>query len=195
MKYDLEKMRKKVKKNLDKPRYQHTLGVMYTAASLAMCYGEDLERTMVAGLLHDCAKCIPNSEKIDLCKHYNLPISDIERENPSLLHSKLGAQLARDKYGVKDPGILNSINYHTTGKPAMSLLEKIIFLADFIEPGRYKSPDLEEIRKMSFSNIDKAVYMTLASTLDYLKRQNTPIDQQTEVAYNYYKRITQDEDE
>ncbi|MCD8016132.1 MAG: bis(5'-nucleosyl)-tetraphosphatase (symmetrical) YqeK [Lachnospiraceae bacterium] len=187
--YNLVKMQNKLKKDLDDARYLHTLGVMYTAASLAMCYGEDLERTSVAGLLHDCAKCIPNAQKLKLCEHYKLPVSDVERKAPHLLHAKLGASIAHDKYGVDDSDILNSIRFHTTGRAGMSLMEKIIFVADYIEPGRTKAPNLPQIRKTAFSDLDLAVYLTLRDTLIYLEEKKTSLDNQTIVAYNYYEEF------
>ncbi len=187
--YNLVKMQNKLKKDLDDARYLHTLGVMYTAASLAMCYGEDLERTSVAGLLHDCAKCIPNAQKLKLCEHYKLPVSDVERKAPHLLHAKLGASIAHDKYGVDDSDILNAIRFHTTGRAGMSLMEKIIFVADYIEPGRSKAPNLPQIRKTAFSDLDLAVYLTLRDTLIYLEEKKTSLDNQTIVAYNYYEEF------
>lgn len=81
------------------------------------------------GLLHDCAKCIPNDKKLHLCGKYGFTVSDIERENPSLLHAKLGACLAHEKYGVTDKEIIHAIESHTTGCPAMTMLEKIIYIA------------------------------------------------------------------
>ena len=94
----IHKIRKKVKEYLDQDRYEHTLGVMYTSASLAMCYGEDVNDAMIAGLLHDCAKCIPPKKKIRLCKKYHIHITESEYANPSLLHAKLGAYIAAEKY-------------------------------------------------------------------------------------------------
>ncbi|MCD7743883.1 MAG: bis(5'-nucleosyl)-tetraphosphatase (symmetrical) YqeK [Lachnospiraceae bacterium] len=187
--YNLVKMQNKLKKELDDARFIHTLGVMYTAASLAMCYGEDLERTSVAGLLHDCAKCIPNPQKLKLCEHYKLPVSDIERKAPHLLHAKLGASIARDKYGVDDSDILNAIRFHTTGRAGMSQMEKIIFVADYIEPGRTKAPNLPQIRKTAFADLDLAVYLTLRDTLIFLEEKKTNLDNQTIVAYNYYEEF------
>lgn len=187
--YNIPKMQKKLKKELDESRYTHTLGVMYTAASLAMCYAEDLERASVAGLLHDCAKCIPNPQKIKLCEHYKLSVSEVERTTPHLLHAKLGASIAQDKYGVSDPEILSAIRCHTTGKPDMTLLEKIIFLSDYIEPGRSKAPNLAQIRQIAFSDIDMAVYLTLRDTLSYLEQTKAALDNQTIVAYNYYENL------
>ena len=89
-----------LKEELDEKRYEHTIGVMYTAASLAMRYGVMMHQAILAGLLHDCAKAIPNDEKLELCKKYGIIVSDVERENPSLLHAKLGAYIAREKYGA-----------------------------------------------------------------------------------------------
>ncbi|MCD8075754.1 MAG: bis(5'-nucleosyl)-tetraphosphatase (symmetrical) YqeK [Lachnospiraceae bacterium] len=187
--YNISKMQKRLKKELDEPRYVHTQGVMYTAMALAMCHGEDLERTGVAGLLHDCAKCIPNPQKIKLCEHYKLSVSEAERAAPQLLHAKLGACIAKDKYGVEDMEILSAIRCHTTGKPDMSLMEKIVFLSDYIEPGRAKAPNLRRIRALAFSDLDMAVYLTLRDTLSYLEQTKASLDNQSVVAYNYYENL------
>ena len=112
-----EEIQKRLKKELDKNRYEHTLGVMYTAGSLAMAYGYDYEKAMIAGLLHDCAKCLPTEKKISLCEKNDILISKVERENPGLLHAKAGMVLAEEAYGVKDPQILHAIKVHTTGAP------------------------------------------------------------------------------
>ena len=125
---DLKDIKKKVKKSMDKQRYDHTKGVMYTAGCLAMANEYPIDKAMLAGLLHDCAKCIPGHTKIRMCEKYNLEISEIERKNPSLLHAKLGAYLAKDKYDIEDEEILMAIRSHTTGRPGMSLLEKIVYI-------------------------------------------------------------------
>ncbi|MCD7955861.1 MAG: bis(5'-nucleosyl)-tetraphosphatase (symmetrical) YqeK [Lachnospiraceae bacterium] len=187
--YNILKMQKKLKKELDEERFIHTEGVMYTAASLAMCHDGDVERACVAGLLHDCAKCYSNAQKLRLCESYKIHISPVERDAPHLLHAKLGACIAKDKYGVEDSEILSAISCHTTGKPDMTLLEKIIFVADYIEPGRAKAPNLSRIRHLAFSDLDLAVYMTLRDTLAYLKEKKAPLDNQSLIAYNYYKNF------
>ena len=184
--YNIPKMQRKLKKELDDDRYRHTLGVMYTSAALAMRYGADLEKAQVAGLLHDCAKCIPNEKKIKMCEKHQIPISRVEQGAPFLLHSKLGAYLAKMKYEVEDEEILQAIVWHTTGKPEMTLLEKIIFLADYIEPMRWKASNLEEIRRMAFLDLDRAVYMTLRDTLFYLEKGTGEVDEMTRTAYEYY---------
>lgn len=184
--YNLAKLQKKLRKELDEDRYTHTLGVMYTSAALAMRYGVDLEKAQVAGLLHDCAKCIPNEKKLKMCEKYNIPITRVENNAPFLLHSKLGAYLAKEKYGVKDEEILQAIVWHTTGKPDMTLLEEIVFLADYIEPMRWKAENLEEIRRTAFVDLDLAVYMTLRDTLHYLETGPGEVDEMTRSACQYY---------
>ncbi len=188
MKYDIPKLRKKVKHALDKDRYQHTLGVMYTSASMAMSHGADLNQAMTAGLLHDCAKCIPTNEKYKLCEKYHLTLTDAERENPALLHAPLGACLAEDKYGVTDLEILNAIRYHTTGRPDMSLLEKIVFIADYIEPWREELPNMDEVRRLAFRDLDQCLVVMLKGSLKYLNSRHAAIDPMTQETYDYYNK-------
>ena len=186
---DLKKIRKKLKDCLSKSRYQHTLGVEFTAAAMAMKYSIDIDMAELAGLLHDCAKCIDDEEKLEECKKYNVKITDVEKRNPFLIHSKLGAVYAREKYGVDDEEILSAIRCHTTGKPDMTTLEKIIFIADYIEPGRDKAKNLAEIRKISFEDIDEAMYMILRDTLEYLEGGEGELDPTTEETYLFYKKL------
>ena len=175
-------------KHLDEPRMEHTLGVMYTAASLAMRYDYDIEKAMIAGLLHDCAKCIPGQEKINLCIKHGLSISEIEYKNPGLLHAKLGAAFAKSIYHINNDEILNAIASHTTGRPDMTLLDKIIYISDYMEPGRRNLPNMKDIRRMAFENIDNCLYKLLFDSLVYLKTMNMPIDPMTEQTFHYYKK-------
>ena len=186
---EFRKIRKKLKDVLSKSRYEHTLGVEFTAAAMAMKFGEDIDRAELAGLLHDCAKCVDDEEKLEECQKYKVKITDVEKRNPFLIHSKLGAVYAKEKYGVKDDEILSAIRYHTTGRPDMTLLEKIIFIADYIEPKRDKAKNLTEIRKMSFEDIDEAMYMILRDTLEYLQNGDGELDMATEETYKFYKNI------
>jgi len=186
---DFEGIMKSVKKAQTKQRYEHTIGVAYTAASLAMKYEISIEQAFTAGILHDCAKCISDQKLLEKCDKNNIVISDFERKNPYLLHSKLGAFYASSKYEIKDQDILNAIIYHTTGKPNMSMLEKIIFVADYIEPNRFKAFNLDKIRKISFENIDMTVFVILKDTIDYLTKNNSPIDSTSIETYNYYKEL------
>ena len=148
-------------------------------------------KAQIAGLLHDCAKCIPNDKKLKLCDKYGIPVTKVENDAPFLLHSKLGAYLAKTKYGVEDEEILEAIVWHTTGKPAMTLLEEIVFLADYIEPMRWKAENLAQIREAAFVDIHRAVYMTLHDTLRYLSRGSGKVDEMTKEACQYYETLCQ----
>ncbi len=187
-------LRKSVKKEFaqDKARYWHTIGVANTAACLAMRYGVNIEAAYIAGLLHDCAKCLSDEELLLRCRQQNIPITEYEEHSPYLLHGKLGAFYAKERYNIKDKDILNAIKYHTTGREEMSPLEEIIFIADYMEPMRNKAADLDEVREIVFVDIKRAVYVVTGDILDYLKSNNKPIDPQTIVTYEYYKDIVDD---
>ena len=176
----------------DAARYHHTQGVMYTAAALAMAHGTDVDRARLAGLLHDCAKCVaPNREKPALCEKYGIAFTEFERKNPHLLHGKLGAYLAKYEYHVEDEEICSAICYHTTGKPAMTVLEQIIFIADYIEPDRDEQPNLPEIRRTAFRDLDACTLMIMSDTLQYLTEAGRPVDTTTREAYEYYRNLHQ----
>ena len=186
---DIAELQARVKKTQDKKRFEHTLGVTYTAACLAMCYDIDTERAETAGLLHDCAKCLSNDKKVSLCKKQSIEINMTEAKNPFLLHAKAGAYLAEYKYGIRDEDILNAVRYHTTGRPGMSTLEKIVFIADYIEPGRTHSARLPELRKLAFQDLDKALIEILKDTLSYLDGAQNDIDPMTQKTYDYYRKM------
>lgn len=186
---DIKKIRRYMEKNLDPKRFEHTLGVAYTAASLAMCYDVDITKALVAGLLHDCAKCLPDEKKISICEKHNLQITDIERQNPFLLHAKAGSYIAMNKFNIHDRDIINAILNHTTGRPGMSVLEKIIYISDYIEPGRKQAPNLTLIRKLAFRDIDKALLKILEDTLDYLSKSASPTDPMTQKTFDYYMKL------
>ena len=163
---NIDTIRKKVKENQSEKRYEHTMGVMYTAAALAMRYHVDVEKALLAGLLHDCAKAY----------------------STNLEHAKRGAQMARDEYGIDDTDITDAIFYHTTGRPNMTLLDKIIYIADYMEPNRCEAPNLDEIRRLAFEDIDECLYKILEASLKYLKGKDVVIDPITEETYLYYKK-------
>ena len=168
-KYDLIKMQKKLVKYLDEDRYHHTMGVMYSAAALAMVHDYDLEDAQVAGLLHDCAKCIPNKKKIKLCEQRHVEITEFEKEHPFLIHAKLGVFIAREKYDIEDPDILSAIEWHTTGRPDMTALEKIIYLADYTEPTRREFPGLNEVRALTYVDLDRAMIRALTLSMEEVR--------------------------
>lgn len=186
---DRNEMIDKLKGKLTEKRLIHSYGVEYTAACLAMRYKADIQKARIAGLLHDNAKCLPTEDKLKKCEKFKLPINDFERANPDLLHGKLGAYYAREKYGVRDEEILDAITYHTTGRPAMTLMDKIIFVADYIEPNRKIIFELPQIRKEAFMDIDATVLHILKNTLEYLDGKTDIIDEMTEETYKYYLKL------
>ena len=179
-------LQKKIKKKLNEYRYEHTLGVMYTSAALAMCHGVALEQALAAGLLHDCAKCYSDEKKFELCEKYGVVLTEVERQNTALIHAKLGAVLAREKYGIDSEDVCQAIATHTTGAPAMEPLQQIVFIADYIEPHRDRARHLEEIRYTAFHNLDRACEMILTDTLNYLSDSPNTVDPMTQETYEYY---------
>ena len=174
-----------LKEKLPKKRYEHTLGVAYTAASLAMCYGEDILKAELAGILHDVAKAKKSFELKDDMKGYIDPYTDgayvdlIANKAPQILHAVYAPYLAKKDYKIEDKDILSAIRWHTTGKKDMTMLEKIVFVADYIEPNRKKLPDLDRIRTLSFHDISEAVKVIAKSTIEYLGSQGMYIDKYT----------------
>ena len=135
---------------------------------------------------HDCAKGLPTKTKLEKARKHGLPVSKYEEKNPDMLHAKLGAYYARYKYDVVDQVILDAITYHTTGRPNMTLMDKIIFVADYIEPNRKMLPEMEEIRKEAFTDLDACVIHILKNTLDYLNRTTAEMDYMTQKTYDFY---------
>lgn len=188
MSYNFSKTKKTLRKYLDRDRFEHSEGVMYTAAALAMRYGENLEKAQIAGILHDCAKCIPDNKKLKICEKNHIEITEAEKCSPFLLHAKVGAYIAKEKYDIEDAEILDAIACHTTGKPAMTLLDKIIYISDYIEPMRSKASNLEEVRKMAFVDLDETLFKILSDTLVYLEKSSKKMDPMTMQTYEYYRK-------
>lgn len=171
-------------------RLLHTLGVAVTAANMAAVYDYPVRDAYVAGLLHDCAKYFTGKELIRICEREGIPLSGVEKENTVLIHGKLGAHLAKTKYNIQKEEMLSAIAYHTTGRPDMSILEKIIYLADYMEPGRMMqcSPySLADIRRACFQNLDRAMAMVLECCVTHLNHTKAPVDPLTEETYYYYR--------
>ncbi len=185
---DFTEIEKSIKKTLKKSRYRHTIGVCYTACALAMRYHVDVDDARLAGLLHDCAKGMDDDERYKFCQKHDLGITEAEEKSPHLLHSKVGAYLAKKEYGVKDEEVLHAITVHTTGCPDMSMLDMVIFTADYIEPNRDGAPRLDEIRQMAFHDIYSAILMILEDTMTYVKARGLYMDPMTEETYDFYKK-------
>ncbi|MDD2495423.1 MAG: bis(5'-nucleosyl)-tetraphosphatase (symmetrical) YqeK, partial [Tissierellia bacterium] len=142
---NIEEIKLKLKNSVSSKIYEHCLRTMDESIKLAIKYDEDINKAKIAGLLHDCGKLI------------NKNVGNLE-------HSILGAELAKNNYLIEDVDILNAIRYHTTGREAMTMLEKIVFIADKIEPNR-SYPGVEEMRLLAYDNIDKAIIKSLRSTI------------------------------
>jgi predicted HD superfamily hydrolase involved in NAD metabolism len=188
---NLDQLRDSMKMLLMESRYIHSVGVEEVSFDLALIHGYDTYKASIAGILHDCARNKSDQELIEMCNHYNLPVSEIEKECAFLLHGKVGATIARELFDVQEDEILNAIIFHTTGKPAMTLLEKIIFTADYIEPNRKPLPRIDMIREAAYQNLDYAVYMILENTITYLNDTGAVMDTLTVDTYDYYKTVLQ----
>ncbi len=191
LEYNKEQLINRLKEVLNEERFRHTLGVSDTAVKLAAIYGCDVQKAEIAGLMHDCAKCIDKEQSFKICAEYGVELSEIEIKNPALIHAKLGAIVAKNDYGITDNEILSAIRFHTTGKPNMTLLEKIIYISDYIEPGRTSIPDIENIRKTCFEDLNKGLVTILGSSLTYIKEKGFLLDPQTLETYNFYVKEEQ----
>ena len=192
--YDKEFLISEMEKALKPSRFKHSLGVMETAKELAMIYGADPQKAEIAGILHDCAKNLGPDKLRNLCCQNNIPVSEREKTDDNvadaLLHSKVGALLAKNLYNVDDKEILDAIYYHTVGRPEMPLLEKVIYLADFIEPSRTQNckPGLDVIRKLAKTDIDRAVYYATKATVDYVTEKGRYLNPESLETLKYYSR-------
>jgi len=185
-----ENLTMEVKRRLPAGRFLHTLGVVEAALPLAAKFGCDIQKTKTAALLHDIAKPLTTAEMVDICQAGKDPVTPEELAREKVIHAKAGAILAHSQFGIDDPEILDAIRYHTTGRPGMTVLEKIIFISDFIEPGRTKAPNLDKIRRESMIDLNRCVCMIARDTLQYLQDTKAIIDQRTIDTYEYYKSIT-----
>ena len=198
---DLAKFRKEMEKTLEPKRYEHTLSVAYTAANLAAVHGVDIEKALIAGMLHDCAKCLSYKKQMSLCAKNHIVLSETEaQEDSPLLHAKAGGALAKQEYGIIDEDILNAIYYHTTGRPQMSPLEQVIYIADYIEPGRKHMKrtaaiedqymqNLAAARKLAYQDLNEALCRILQDTLTHLTQKGGDIDPMTRETYEYYRKL------
>ncbi len=178
-----EEIKFKLEEEMTPKRFIHSLSVMNMAQKLAQKYGLDPEKAALAGLLHDCARDVRSEDIFALCEKYNIEVDEISKLQPELLHGPLGAVMAREQYGITDVQILNSIHYHTTGHKDMGLFEKIIFLADYIEPNR-NFIGIAEIRETAFLDVDKAIVIALEKTIKHVMSKGSLIHPDTVNARN-----------
>ena len=165
-------------------RIAHCTGCESQAVLLAMHWGEDPDTAAIAGILHDITKNMDKDKQLLLCEKYGIILDNYEAENPALLHARTGAALAKDLFGISDE-IYEAIRWHTTGKPDMTRLEQIIYLADFTEPTRdFEGVDV--LRELSFENLDDAMALGLSMSLGEIRARGAEPFGDTLEAYLWY---------
>ncbi len=172
-----------VKETLTGARYRHTLGVVETAAALAQQYGCDPEKARKAAYLHDLTKDCAYNEHLEYCKRFSILPSAIEQTSSTLLHAITGAYYAKNILHLRDTEIFDAIRYHTTGRQNMSVLEKVLYLAAYIEPGR-KFDGVKEVRKLVRIGMDAALRKALANTIIEVAAKPAPVHIDTIECYN-----------
>ncbi|KQL53482.1 phosphohydrolase [Heyndrickxia shackletonii] len=171
-----------VKEQITEKRYIHTIGVMETAIQLAKEYGADQKKAETSAIFHDYAKFRPLDEMKRIIVEQKFD-ARLLQFNPELWHAPVGAYLVEKEVGIKDAEILNAIHYHTSGRIGMTLLDKIIYLADYIEPGR-NFPGVEEARELAHVNLNKALIYSVRNTIQYLLNRNQTVYPDTVDFYN-----------
>ncbi|SDF21752.1 putative HD superfamily hydrolase of NAD metabolism [Sporolituus thermophilus DSM 23256] len=164
---DYEQIKANLARRLTPKRLAHSVGVSETSAWLAEKYGADVRQARLAGLVHDCAREMTSNNLLQLAEAFGIVVNDVERQEPVLLHAPVGAALAEREYGIRDPQILRAIALHTTGGADLTLLDKIIYLADFIEPHR-DFPGVDKLRSLARIDLDAAVLAAYDQTLQYI---------------------------
>jgi predicted HD superfamily hydrolase involved in NAD metabolism len=172
------RIKKQLKKILPKERFEHSSRVVKFAEELAKKHGVSLEKARTAALLHDCSRFLKGKEYLSAARRHGIKIKNVYKFVPKLAHAELSAVFAKKKFKIKNEDILRAIKNHTFGRPNMGMLEKIIYLADHIEEGRnYKEAKL--IRKIAFSNLDKAIIATCNAVLKFLMKKKSLICEET----------------
>lgn len=174
----------------DIERYWHSISVAITAVNLADIYGADKDNCMVAGILHDYCKCLNLDEMLSMCEKYNVILTEEDKNADGCIHGFLAAKVCKEKFDINDE-IYNAIYYHTCGRPNMTTLEKIIYISDFIEPLRRFRDKVEEVRKLAYTDIDKAIVLSAKMGLDFLQRTNKFIHSNTQKTLDYYIKLTE----
>lgn len=183
---DLDWLREKSEPYLDKKRVPHVRGCAAEAARLARRWGADADLAQEAGILHDITKKFTRDEQLLFCEKYGIITDAVERENPKLLHAKTGAALSRDLFGVSDE-VYGAIFWHTTGRPNMRLLEKILYMADYIEPNR-QFEGVDALRALAYADLDKAMVLGLKMSLEDISSHGTQPHQNSIEALSWYQR-------
>lgn len=168
-------------------RFFHSLNVADMAKELALIYGEDPDKAYLAGLVHDCTKNTPPEKQLEIIESGGIKLSELERRNKKLWHAISGSVFIKSEYGIEDEAVISAVRYHTTGKAGMSLLQKIIYTADFTSAERdYEG--VERIRTLAKTKLDSAVYEGALFTVEKLEGLGLDVHPDTVDAMNYYKQ-------
>lgn len=184
-KIEFYKIKEKLEKTLSVDRFWHSIAVANTAFSLALSHNKDARKAFLAGLLHDCAKNIEYEKMLEICELENVFLDDNDLKSKKTLHAIVGSIIAKKEYQIYDEEILKAISLHTTGDANMSFLDKIIFVADYIEPFRKEVKNLSTIRVLAFTDITNAVYNISKDTISYLKEKDFYINNKTIACLNF----------
>lgn len=187
--YELEKVLEFLKENLDDFRYGHSIRVMEMAVELARIHGVDEEKAQMAGILHDSGKWKSREKTLQKVQDWGIILSEEERAEYNLVHGALSTYIAKNIFGIEDADVLNAIKNHITGRPAMSDLEKIVYIADMIEPAR-NYEFIDDFRAMAKVDLDRTMYEILNENLAHLIRNDRYIAGTSLEARNYYLKIT-----
>lgn len=182
-----DKIQLEIKNRVGDRRYQHILRVVAMAKELALVHNENIEKAMTAAYFHDCAKISDKNILIKTANQYGLELDDELLRMPQLIHGFLGAKMAEDLYEITDSDILNAIKYHTTGRSGMSVLEKIVFLADYVEYGR-QFKGVKQARKLAMKDLDQGMLFALKNNIKYLISNNNELALDSIHAYNDFAR-------
>ncbi len=182
---ELDWLWERTKEYLSERRIPHVKGVWEQAIVLARRWDEDEYDAAEAGILHDITKNLSYEKQLKLCKKYGIILSNAEKENPALLHAVTGAAMVKEKFGVPEK-IADAIRWHTTGKPGMTRLEKIIYLADYTEPNR-DFDGVEDLRVLCFENLDRAMELGLKMSLEDIRARGIEPFSDTINAYEWYR--------
>ncbi len=178
-------LRRTIKKQVPEGRRSHTEGVVSVSVKLAKRYGANIHQAEIAALSHDLFRQIPSKEMEAWAKELNV---DIEEESSiEIVHGKLAAQALKIYFQIWDEDIINAVSFHTTARKGMSLLEKIIFVADAIEPGR-TYPGVDKLRRLAYIDLDEACRMVIENTINYLENKSCKIHEDTLIAKKYFQR-------
>lgn len=180
---NFEEYKAVIKPFLSEKRYYHSVCVSKAATELAKKYGSDPLKAQTAGILHDIMKDTPPEQQLEKMKHYGIKLTEVELAAPKLWHAMLGTEYLRNELHIEDTEILNAVRYHTTGRRNMTLLERVLFMADFISADR-DYPGVEELRKAAQKDMNTALLEGLSYTISDLANSGKPIHPDTLEAYN-----------